>query len=118
MVDKIDYTGLPSMEERETSKKAEEENSQYLSIPRRYIHTHTYPYRYIHSYTHTHMLYALRPKWDSSTTSEQLELRERESFLEWRRSLVTLQEDERLTMTPFERNIGFWRQLWRVVERR
>ena len=60
----------------------------------------------------------IRPQWDKSTSAEQLELMERESFLEWRRSLVRLQEDDRLTLTPFERNLEFWRQLWRVVERR
>lgn len=59
-----------------------------------------------------------RPEWDQSTSAEQLALSERESFLEWRRSLVRLQEDDRLIMTPFERNLEFWRQLWRVVEKR
>ena len=43
---------------------------------------------------------------------------ERDGFLEWRRSLAKLEENERLVLTPFERNIEFWRQLWRVVERR
>lgn len=28
-----------------------------------------------------------------------------------------LQEDDDIVMTPYERNIEFWRQLWRVVER-
>ena len=59
-----------------------------------------------------------RPHWDKSTSAEELERRERESFLEWRRSLIRLQEDDRLTLTPFEKNLEFWRQLWRVVERR
>ena len=67
---------------------------------------------------HSICLLAPRPPWDADTTAEQLELLERESFLAWRRSLVQLQEDERLTLTPFERNLEFWRQLWRVVEKR
>jgi len=29
-----------------------------------------------------------------------------------------LQENDDLLMTPFERNIEVWRQLWRVVHRR
>ncbi|EAW12561.1 ribosome biogenesis GTPase LSG1 [Aspergillus clavatus NRRL 1] len=58
-----------------------------------------------------------RPKWDSSTTRNQLELMERESFLEWRRGLAELQENNDLLMTPFERNLEVWRQLWRVIER-
>ncbi|VDQ16427.1 unnamed protein product, partial [Trichobilharzia regenti] len=28
-----------------------------------------------------------------------------------------LEEKEGITLTPFERNLEFWRQLWRVVER-
>ncbi|KAJ5182730.1 Large subunit GTPase 1 [Penicillium capsulatum] len=58
-----------------------------------------------------------RPKWDQSTTRQQLEVMERESLLEWRRGLAELQENNDLLMTPFERNLEVWRQLWRVIER-
>lgn len=58
-----------------------------------------------------------RPKWDSTTTPEELDRRERESFLNWRRGLAELQENNDLLMTPFERNLEVWRQLWRVIER-
>lgn len=58
-----------------------------------------------------------RPKWDSSTTPSELDVRERESFLNWRRGLAELQENNDLLMTPFERNLEVWRQLWRVIER-
>lgn len=58
-----------------------------------------------------------RPKWDKSTTAEDLDLLEREEFLEWRRSLASLQEKENILLTPYEKNLEFWRQLWRVVER-
>lgn len=58
-----------------------------------------------------------RPKWDASTTPEELEVLERESFLNWRRGLAELQENQDLLMTPFERNLEVWRQLWRVIER-
>ena len=52
-------------------------------------------------------------------SADQLDVHERESFLEWRRELARLEEgDERLVITPFEKNLQFWRQLWRVVERR
>ena len=43
---------------------------------------------------------------------------ERSSFLEWRRALVELEDVEGITLTPYERNLEFWRQLWRVIERR
>ncbi|CAG8532328.1 10866_t:CDS:10, partial [Paraglomus occultum] len=58
-----------------------------------------------------------RPKWTKSTTPEQLEIDEREAFLNWRRGLAYLQEMEDFLLTPFERNIEVWRQLWRVIER-
>ena len=31
--------------------------------------------------------------------------------------LRRLEEDEKLVLTPFEKNIEVWRQLWRVLER-
>lgn len=58
-----------------------------------------------------------RPHWDASTTPEQLDALEREAFLVWRRGLAELQENQDLLMTPFERNLEVWRQLWRVIER-
>lgn len=58
-----------------------------------------------------------RPKWTKDTTPEQLHASENISFLEWRRDLALLQEKEGLLMTPYERNIEFWRQLWRVIEK-
>ncbi|KAI1767720.1 P-loop containing nucleoside triphosphate hydrolase protein [Hypoxylon sp. FL1150] len=58
-----------------------------------------------------------RPKWDANTTASELDQLERESFLNWRRGLAELQEHNDLLMTPFERNLEVWRQLWRVIER-
>ncbi|KAI0166742.1 P-loop containing nucleoside triphosphate hydrolase protein, partial [Hypoxylon sp. FL1284] len=58
-----------------------------------------------------------RPKWDTNTTADELDQLERESFLDWRRGLAELQEHNDLLMTPFERNLEVWRQLWRVIER-
>ncbi|KAI5790178.1 hypothetical protein EDC01DRAFT_117529 [Geopyxis carbonaria] len=58
-----------------------------------------------------------RPAWDSTTTPAELDQRERESFLAWRRNLADLQDNQDLMLTPFERNLEVWRQLWRVIER-
>lgn len=59
-----------------------------------------------------------RPAWDTDMTKYQLARRENDAFLEWRRKLAHLQEtNEDLLLTPFERNIEVWKQLWRVVER-
>ena len=58
-----------------------------------------------------------RPPWDETTTPQALDQKERASLLDWRRGLAELQENDDLLMTPFERNLEVWRQLWRVIER-
>jgi large subunit GTPase 1 len=58
-----------------------------------------------------------RPAWTTTTTPSELERAERDAFLEWRRGLAQLQESDDLLLTPFERNLEVWRQLWRVIER-
>ncbi|OCF34123.1 large subunit GTPase 1 [Kwoniella heveanensis BCC8398] len=58
-----------------------------------------------------------RPPWTRQMTRLELERQERDSFLDWRRELAQLAERSNLLMTPFERNIQLWRQLWRVLER-
>ncbi|WBW71758.1 GTP binding protein, HSR1-related [Schizosaccharomyces osmophilus] len=83
---------LPTAEEAKNSRTRQEKNKDRLTIPR-------------------------RPRWNESTTPEELERMEKDSFLDWRRSLAQLQEVEGFVITPFERNLQIWRQLWRVIER-
>jgi large subunit GTPase 1 len=82
---------LSATEERATVKKHNKNRSR-LTVPR-------------------------RPAWDENTTPQELDTKERESLLDWRRGLAELQESNDLLMTPFERNLEVWRQLWRVIER-
>lgn len=63
------------------------------------------------------LLIPRRPKWNKTTTAEELKELENESYLKWRRKLAVLQERDDIVLTPFEKNLEFWRQLWRVVER-
>mmetsp|Transcript_34737 Transcript_34737/g.77988 ORF Transcript_34737/g.77988 Transcript_34737/m.77988 type:complete len:568 (-) Transcript_34737:74-1777(-) len=58
-----------------------------------------------------------RPAWNEDTTADELCAAEGEAFVAWRKSLARLEEEEGLVMTPYERNLDFWRQLWRCVER-
>ncbi|KAL3657327.1 hypothetical protein V7S43_017834 [Phytophthora oleae] len=58
-----------------------------------------------------------RPKWDKSTTAEELNRLEKESFMEWRRDIAMLEASSDLEVTPFEKNLEVWRQLWHVRER-
>ena len=70
-----------------------------------------------HEENKTRLRVPRRPPWNSRTTPEQLRRLEADSFLDWRRDLAQLTDKQSLILTPFERNIEVWRQLWRVVER-
>ncbi|XP_078443242.1 P-loop containing nucleoside triphosphate hydrolases superfamily protein [Wolffia australiana] len=58
-----------------------------------------------------------RPHWTPDMSTEQLDANESRAFLLWRRGLARLEENEKLIITPFEKNLEIWRQLWRVLER-
>lgn len=83
-----------------------------------------------------------RPPWSASMDKGVLDRSERTAFLAWRRALAHVEEQlagdtplvapavrrgprdaadgavfARTTLTPFEKNLQVWRQLWRVVER-
>ncbi|KAK8596052.1 hypothetical protein V6N13_000713 [Hibiscus sabdariffa] len=58
-----------------------------------------------------------RPPWNAAMSVEELDANEKQAFLVWRRSLARLEENEKLVLTPFEKNLDIWRQLWRVLER-
>ncbi|PWN34777.1 P-loop containing nucleoside triphosphate hydrolase protein, partial [Meira miltonrushii] len=83
---------LPTQQEADETVRRQNENKQRLRIPR-------------------------RPAWNSSTTPEQLHRLEADAFLDWRRNLAELAEANNFILTPFERNLEVWKQLWRVVER-
>jgi len=58
-----------------------------------------------------------RPKWTIDMSAEELHDMERETFLHWRRNLASFEQDTDATLTPYEKNLHMWRQLWRVIER-
>jgi len=58
-----------------------------------------------------------RPPWRSDMSPEELAALEAGAFLEWRRGLALAAQEEGLFLTPYERNLDFWRQLWRCLER-
>ncbi|CAL6088649.1 GTP-binding_protein [Hexamita inflata] len=57
-----------------------------------------------------------RPQWTKQMTKEQVEQNELTEFYKWRQALSFLEENRTVHVTPFEKNLDFWRQLWRVVE--
>ena len=72
-----------------------------------------------------------RPPWTPGvTTAEELEALENEYFYEWRRGVAQKEEEIAslafaahgggvggASVTPYEKNLHVWRQLWRVLER-
>ena len=58
-----------------------------------------------------------RPAWNEQQTAAELDHNERSAFLEWRRGLADLEDTQGELLTPFEKNLEVWRQLWRVMER-
>nr|KYP39068.1 Large subunit GTPase 1 [Cajanus cajan] len=58
-----------------------------------------------------------RPPWTPHMSADELHESETQAFLVWRRNLARLEENKKLVLTPFEKNLDIWRQLWRVVER-
>uniref|UniRef100_A0A0X3P6K3 Large subunit GTPase 1 homolog n=1 Tax=Schistocephalus solidus TaxID=70667 RepID=A0A0X3P6K3_SCHSO len=42
---------------------------------------------------------------------------EQEAYLAWRRELARVEHIDGIVVTPYEKNLDIWRQLWQVVER-
>eukprot|EP00884_Botryococcus_braunii_P020481 jgi/Botrbrau1/7116/Bobra.0165s0133.1 len=58
-----------------------------------------------------------RPAWTRDMTAAEVEAGEKTAFLAWRRGLAQVEEQDHILLTPFEKNLEVWRQLWRVLER-
>lgn len=51
-------------------------------------------------------------------TALEIQTQENVAFLEWRRELASIEENNvKLAITPFEKNLEVWKQLWRVIEK-
>ena len=60
-----------------------------------------------------------RPNWNDGAcdTAEEFQREEKIAFHDWLARLKMFEQDTGVFLTPFERNIDVWRQLWRVLER-
>ncbi|KAL4446500.1 hypothetical protein ABPG74_001241 [Tetrahymena malaccensis] len=59
-----------------------------------------------------------KPKWTKEMTKDQLNSLENQSFVEWRKALAKIEEAHyTIQITPYEKNVEVWKQLWRVIER-
>lgn len=51
-------------------------------------------------------------------TADDIDRQEKDAFLEWRREIAAMELANGVRkVTPFEKNLQVWRQLWRVIER-
>lgn len=57
-----------------------------------------------------------RAAWNAKMSKQEVEENELKSFYLWRQQLAELEENRTVAIAPFEKNLDFWRQLWRVVE--
>ncbi|VUZ54501.1 unnamed protein product [Hymenolepis diminuta] len=92
VLSRAEIVGIISPEERARRWKLMEENKGALTILK-------------------------RPKVDRSMTKEAILEAEEEAYLAWRKDLAKLEQVDGVVITPYERNLEFWRQLWQVVNR-
>lgn len=88
----VESVSVASARRDESNNVLDEEDEQLLTIPR-------------------------RPKWTREMKKFKLIEAEKREFLEWRRRVALIQEKRNYMTTPFEKNLEFWRQIWRVVEK-
>jgi len=68
--------------------------------------------------THLSLRIPRKPKWDKKMKKEQIKQQENDVFIAWRKSIAETEEKNmKLSITPFEKNIDIWRQLWQVIEK-
>ena len=57
-----------------------------------------------------------KPDWWGKSSDEQ-RISENKSFLDWRAKLAELNDKFRGSLSPYEKNLEVWKQLWYVVDR-
>ena len=63
----------------------------------------------------THCSIPKKPDWKGSENASEFKQLETKTFLDWKRRLAKLQ-NKHPNLPPFEKNLDFWRQLWKIVE--
>ena len=56
-----------------------------------------------------------KPQWTQTMAPEEYRQLETDTFLKWKRQLNKMQ-NKHPNLPPFEKNLEFWRQLWKIVE--
>jgi hypothetical protein len=73
----------------------------------------------VKDFEYQHLSIPRKPAWSKQMTAEDIDRREKQAFLVWRRTIADIEElhNHSKKVTPFEKNIEVWRQLWRVIDR-
>ena len=111
-----DYVATTEMEDKEVEVRRVHQNDVFLVDPSsaKAIEQNMS----MESFDYTHLKIPRKPDWTREMTAADVDRSEKNSFLAWRRDIATMEQaHNELKVTPFEKNIEVWRQLWRVVER-
>lgn len=110
-----DFVGTAVMGDAEIEVKKVHKNDSFLIQPT--VHTNLQT-MVLDQYDFESLRIPRKPAWSRDMTGEQVDKNERAAFLSWRREIATIEAARPDTrVTPFEKNIEVWRQLWRVIER-
>ena len=72
----------------------------------------------INQFDYEHCPIPRKPAWTTKMTKEEVDRNEKNAFLKWRREIALMESgNQNIKVTPFEKNLEVWRQLWRVVEK-
>jgi len=110
-----DFVNTAIMDERELEVKKVHKNDTFLVEPTTHKNMQTLT---LGQYDYEHLKIPRKPAWTKEMTAVDIDRREREAFLQWRREIASMEDTEsNIRATPFEKNIEVWRQLWRVLEK-
>lgn len=110
-----DFVGTAVMGDTDVEVMRVHKNDSFLIQPT--VHTNVQT-MVLDQYDFEHLRIPRKPAWTREMSTEDLDRNERDAFLEWRREIATIESSRPNTrVTPFEKNIEVWRQLWRVIER-
>lgn len=111
-----DFIDSAEMEGNQFEVKRVHQNHSFLLEPTVHRSIQTLNYS---EFTHEQLSIPRKPKWNRNMTAEEVDRNEKNAFLRWRREIAAIESDNNYTkkVTPFEKNLEVWRQLWRVCER-
>ena len=110
-----DYVLCAEMNDDDVEVHRVRDNDTFLIEP---TVNHTIQELITKEFDYDHLKIPRKPGWTRDMSAEDVDRREKDAFLEWRREIAVMETASRdKRVTPFEKNIEVWRQLWRVIEK-